>query len=178
MRSAERVPVSMGELRGRRTTNDNHDLPEPWMETPGKFDCFQRAIYDIIEMIVQLPQYQKHPFTMKWSALKRRPKTPMTSEISWRNVKMILGVKDLFEYKEFLRQCPNLPSYVCIQPSLTTNRGFDFGVYDYSNLERDEDYKQSSAANLSEVPTTPDTKISKQLPKAITPRFPITDEHT
>ena len=65
MRSAERVPESTGELRGRHTTNDNHDLPKPCMETvtPGKFDRFQQAIYDIIEMIVQQPQYQKHPFT-------------------------------------------------------------------------------------------------------------------
>jgi len=174
-RSASRVPASTSGLRGRRTANDNDDLPEPWMETvtPGKFERFQKAIYGVIEMIVQQPEYQKHPFTTKWNDLKRRPRTPMTSIITWRIVKLILGIKDLFEYKEFLRQCPNLPNYIRIQPSLTTNRGFDFGVNDYSNLENDGDYKPSPEETSNEVPTTPETKPSPHRPPAVTPRNQI-----
>ena len=53
----------------------------------------------------------------------------MTSQITWQNVKTILGIKDLFEYKEFLQHCPNLNNYVCIQPSSMTNCGFDFSIY-------------------------------------------------
>ena len=92
-RSASWVPVSTSGLRGQCHTNDSDDLPEPWMETvtPGKFDRFQKVIYNTIELIISQSEYQKHPFTMKWNQLKCRPRTPMTSTITWRNVKMILG---------------------------------------------------------------------------------------
>jgi len=90
-------------------------------------------------------------------------------------------IKDLFEYKEFLRQCPNLPNYIWIQPSLTTNRGFDFGVYDYSNLLNDGDYTlsleanstPSPEANSKEIPTTPEPKPTSHRPPAVTPRNQI-----
>lgn len=129
-RSAARSPAYMSTVRVQRSPNDDFRIPEPWMETvtPGKFAHFQSVIFLTIEKIVSQPEYRKHAFTKQWESLKRRPKTPMTQEITWRNVKTIIGVKDLFEYRTFLQRCPNISNYVRIQPSLTTSRGFDFGV--------------------------------------------------
>jgi len=158
-RSASRVPVPT-----RRNSNDDFSIPEPWMETvtPGKFDRFQAVIFLAVEHIISQPEYCQHPFTKKWESLKRRPKTPMTQEITWRNVKTILGIKDIFEYKDFLQRCPNLNNYIRIQTSLTTPRGFDFGVYDYSSLTTEKDGNPAAKAPTTQDMDDPTTPIREQ----------------
>ena len=77
MCSASWVPAPMSCLHRQCNANDSDDLPEPWMEmiTPGKFERFQKVIYDTIELIVQQSEYQKHPFAIKWNELKCHPRT-------------------------------------------------------------------------------------------------------
>ena len=177
-RNASRIPVPTSTARGRtaRTSNDDFHTSEPWMETvtAGKIAAFQAVIFFAIEHIVAKPEYQNHPFTKKWNKLKRVPKTPMSSKINWRYVKVILNVRDVFEYKTFLQQCPTLSEYIRIQPSLTTNRGFDFGVYDYSSLSMEDNLKPSdeeaSISNDTDAPTTPEENSEVQIIPSVTPK--------
>lgn len=163
----------------RRNSNDELFLPEPWMETvtPGKFERFQKAIFLAIEQIIAQPEYANHSFATKWKSLKRVPKTPMSDSITWRHVKIILGIKDLFDYKAFLQGCPNLHNYIRIQPSITTNRGFDFGVYAYSGLMQDTEANTVGGAEIlyeSDVTETPKTErpTIQEIP-AVTPKLTI-----
>ena len=181
-RSAPRVLASTDNLRNQRKTNDELHIPEPWMETvsPGKFERFQATIFNLVEQIISQPEYRNHRFTKKWIALKNRPKTPMQSKITWRNVKTILGLKDLHEYKDFLQQCPNLNNYIRIQPSMTSNRGFDFGLYDYSgiteenlsqaNTDIEVESNEFESNKNAEAPTTPEISITITNIPAVTPK--------
>lgn len=180
-RGAPRVRTPTDSSRGRDPSysNDRVFLPEPWMETvtPGKFDRFQSVIYSAVETIISQPQYEQHAFTKRWNALKRIPKTPMSRTITWRHVKIILGIRDLFDYKSFLQRCPNLNNYIRIQPSMTTTRGFDFGVYDYSSLSSTDDTKSAgkSTTNHSDIdaPTTPEATTTVPIIPSVTPKLVI-----
>jgi len=117
-----------------RTTNsktNNGDEKEPWMETatPGKFDQFQVQIFSVIEFLTSKPEHKNHAFTKRWLRLKRSPHTPMTNNITWRNLKILLGITTMFEYRDFLLDCPEFSTVVKIQTSRTTRSGFDFGIY-------------------------------------------------
>jgi len=112
------------------TANDENEK-QPWMETatPGKFDVFQTKIFPIIEYLTAKPEHANHVFTKRWMKLKRTPNTPMTVDITWRNLKILLGIKTMFEYRDFLTQCPEFHSAIKLQNSKTTRSGFDFGIY-------------------------------------------------
>jgi len=107
--------------------------PEIWMETvtPALFHNFQTKIYPIVERIVNHPDHANHPFTIKWQKLcSNIHKHPMTASISWRSLKSLLDLDDIFHYKEFLQQCPQIDAYIKFSPSQTTKNGFDFGLYE------------------------------------------------
>jgi hypothetical protein len=46
----------------------------------------------------------------------------------------MLGINDLFQYKDFIQQCPGINHYIRFASSNTTKSWFDYGIYDYSNL--------------------------------------------
>jgi hypothetical protein len=96
--------------------------------TPGKFSDFQTTIFPIIEYLTAKPEHANHAFTKKWTTLKRSPNTPMGMDISWRNVKMLLGINTMHQYKDFLATCPALNTAVKFHSSTTTRSGFDFSV--------------------------------------------------
>jgi hypothetical protein len=52
----------------------------------------------------------------------------MSATISWRHLKVLLGIENLFQYKDFLGQCPEFSERVRILPSKTTRSGFDYGI--------------------------------------------------
>jgi hypothetical protein len=59
----------------------------------------------------------------------------MKMDITWRNLKILLGIKTMFEYRDFLIQCPEFLSAVKLQNSRTTKSGFDFGISSsYKNM--------------------------------------------
>jgi hypothetical protein len=103
---------------------------EPWMETvtPGKFSKFQHKIFPIVEVLVSKPEHAANAFTKKWNNLKRKPKTLMSAGISWRNLKILMGIETLLQYKDFLVQCPGFGECVRIVPSKSTRSGFNYGV--------------------------------------------------
>lgn len=119
-----------GDAQEPWTTNDGNEK-QPWMETatPGKFDGFQAKIFPVIEYLTAKPEHANHAFTKRWLSLKRTPNTPMTVDITWRNLKILLGIKTMFEYRDFLTQCPGFSSAVKLKNSRTTKCGFDFGIY-------------------------------------------------
>ena len=126
--------ASRGSPTTTRSTNsstNDADEKEPWMEraTPGKFELFQVKIFPVVDYLISQPDHANHAFTKRWLQLKRTPNIPMTENISWRNLKILLGIKTLFEYRDFLTQCPGLSSAVKFQHSKTTKSGFEFGVY-------------------------------------------------
>jgi hypothetical protein len=120
----------------REITTDGNEK-QPWMETatPGKFDLFQAKIFPVIEYLTAKPENTNHAFTKRWMILKRTPNTPMKVDITWRNLKILLGIKTMFEYHDFLTQCPEFSSVIKLQNSRTTKSGFDFGIYSsYTNM--------------------------------------------
>jgi hypothetical protein len=103
--------------------------------TPGKFTNFQKKIFPVVEHLTSKPEYANHAFTKKWTMLKRTPNTPMTLDISWRNIKILLGIKDMFQYRDMLVQCPDFTHFVKIQNRKTTRSGFDFGILHHVNTD-------------------------------------------
>jgi len=61
--------------------------------------------------------------------LKRSPNIPMTAKNSWRNLKILLGIKDLPQYHDFLVKCPDIDTAVIFKSSQFTKSRFDFGIY-------------------------------------------------
>mmetsp|Transcript_10383 Transcript_10383/g.14954 ORF Transcript_10383/g.14954 Transcript_10383/m.14954 type:complete len:1057 (-) Transcript_10383:6976-10146(-) len=116
------------------STNANVDdvKPEPWMETvtPGKFTNFQTKVFTIVNEITNKPENSQHHFTIKWKRLCQITKNPMSATISWRSLKGLLGLRDIFDYKAYIQQCPNIAEYIKFAPSTATKTGFDFGVYE------------------------------------------------
>ena len=96
------------------------NLSEPWMETvtPGKFCEFQQAIFVIVEEIAMKLENSNHHFTKQWIKL-RQAKNPMSPNLLWRTIKN-MGFVDIFAYKDFLQQCPNINERVHFAPSRTT----------------------------------------------------------
>ena len=90
-------------LRASHSKTNDDDEKEPWMETatPGKFNLFQKQIFPVIEFLTSKPEHMNHAFTKQWLRLKRTPHTPMTNHITWRNLKILLGIKSLFDYRDF-----------------------------------------------------------------------------
>ena len=122
--------------RSSTTTPRSASMPtngekEPWMETatPKKFDEFQLKIFPVIEYLTAKPEHANHALTKRWLTLKRTPNIPMAATITWRNLKILLGIKTMFEYCDFLTQCPEFSSAVKLQNSRTSKSGFDFGIY-------------------------------------------------
>ena len=110
-------------------TNDGND-DEPWMETatPGKFDVFQPKIFPILDSLTAKPEYATHAFTKRWMALKRIPNNPMSATIKWRNIKVLLGINTMHQYRDFIAQCPGIATAVVMRSSSTTKSGFDYGI--------------------------------------------------
>jgi hypothetical protein len=96
--------------------------------TPGKFSQFQNKIFPVVEYLSSKLEHATHSFTKKWTALKCTPNNPMISNISWRNIKILLCIKELSQYRDFLVQCPEFTTLVKIQNSKSTRSGFDFGI--------------------------------------------------
>jgi hypothetical protein len=92
----------------------SNQASEPWMETatPGKFTDFQTPVFTVVEKIVSKPENAHHPFTTKWKKLCRVPKNPMSATISWRSLKGLLQLSDIFDYKNYIQQCPNIAEYI------------------------------------------------------------------
>jgi hypothetical protein len=109
---------------------DKKQDSEPWMETvtAGKFTKFQQTVYHIITEIVNKPEHASHPFTETWKQLHHAPKNPMSPELSWYRLKGVLGLHDIFEYKNFVQKCPTIAEYITFASSKATKNGFDFGV--------------------------------------------------
>jgi hypothetical protein len=116
--------------------DDDKSGQGPWMETatPGKFHLFQAKIFPIVDAITAKAEYAQHKFVKKWEDLKRKPK-PMSATISWRNLKVLLGIENMFQYKDFLGQCPEFAEHVRIQSSKTTRSGFDYGILELPSTD-------------------------------------------
>ena len=102
----------------------------PWMETatPGKFPHFQKTIFPIIESLTEKPESVNHSFTKRWKRLKRIPNNPMAVDITWRNVKVLLSINNMHQYRDFIAQCPAIDTAVILHSSATTKSSFDYGV--------------------------------------------------
>jgi hypothetical protein len=103
---------------------------EPWIQTAlnSKFATFQKFIFPIIEDIIGKYPNQNHPFIKEWHKCKKDALYPMTPKISWKNLKLLLQITDLKEYRTFLQKCPNTGNYVRMVPSKTNHSSFDYGL--------------------------------------------------
>ena len=120
-------PTSLRNPTSKTNDGDDQGL---WMETatPGKFSVFHNKISPIIEFLTSKPEHASNAFVKKWAVLKRTPNIPMTADITWRNAKILIGIQDMFQYRDFLTQCPEFASFVKLHRSATTRWGFDYGI--------------------------------------------------
>jgi len=120
-----------GTSRAVGTGISDDDHKEPWMHTatPGKFTVLHETLYSIVEQIVKKPEHANNAFIKKWKQLKRLPKNNrMNAKISWYKAKILLKIEDLFQYRDFILQCPDIQQYVRFSASKTTRSGFDYGI--------------------------------------------------
>jgi hypothetical protein len=132
---------------------------ELWMQTvtPGQaqFSNFQTKVFIIVQQIVRKPEHAKHPFTIKWQKLcSSLHKQPMTASIKWRSLKVLLGIGDIFDYKDFLLKCPDIGEYIKFTSSKTTKNGLDYGLYEKAH----DDARIPSSSPSIESPSTLDTQ--------------------
>lgn len=122
-----------GAVMSSTTNAGTNSRSEPWMQTatPGQFKEFQMKIFEVIQVIVKKPENAHHPFTVSWTKLCKNPRNPMSADTSWRSVKNLLGLQDIFGYRDYIQQCPAITEYIKFAPSQATKTGFDFGVYDH-----------------------------------------------
>jgi len=134
-----------------------NNASEPWMEsvTPGQFSTFQLKVFPIVQAIANKPENAHHPFIIKWEKLCSTTlhKYPMNATISWRSLKGLLGLTDIFDYKDFLLQCPELDEYIKFTPSQTTKNGFDYGIYERSHHESEADILPTSSHSVDSPST-------------------------
>jgi hypothetical protein len=130
--------------------------------TPGKFPEFQKKIFPVVEYLTSKREYAKHTFTKQWTALKRIPNNPMTADITWRNLKILLDIKDMSQYRDFLVQCPDFTKAVQLRNSKTTRSGFDFGVVPNLHLPTFTPLSSPIAKDEEETSYVFDVDISRE----------------
>jgi len=90
-----------------QTNNDANpsSTSEPWMKTVviSTFGEFQKEIFPIIDSIVSKSQYKDNSFVKQWKIHKKNARKPMCSTITWRNVKALLNIQDLQQYRAYLQ---------------------------------------------------------------------------
>jgi len=67
------------------------------------FGEFQKEIFPIIDSIVSKSQYKDNSFVKQWKIHKKNARKPMCSTITWRNVKALLNIQDLQQYRAYLQ---------------------------------------------------------------------------
>jgi hypothetical protein len=156
-----RSPIT---LRSSSSNTNDGDPQEPWMETatPGKFPEFQKKIFPVVEYLTSKREYAKHTFTKQWTALKRIPNNPMTADITWRNLKILLDIKDMSQYRDFLVQYPDFTKAVQLRNSKTTRSGFDFGIVPNPHLPTFTPLSLPNAKDEEETSYVFDVDISRE----------------
>ena len=87
-----------------------------------------KEIFPIIESIIVQPQFKDNSFVKQLKFYKKSARKPMCSTITWRNVKLLLDIQDLNEYRVYLQKCPSISKYIRMCPSKSTQSGFDYGI--------------------------------------------------
>ena len=77
-----------------------HDI-----QTSSQFIVFQAAVFDTIQAWATAPNTRNHPFHTKW---KKALFTGMDRYKNFNQVRKILKIEKLFEYLEFVSQCPDV----------------------------------------------------------------------
>ena len=125
-RAARVVTSTLGTNANSLTVSE-----EPWMKTVviSTFAAFQREIFPIVDSIATTQaQFKDHSFVKQWKIYKNNARKPMCDTITWRNLKSLLGITELNQYRSYLQKCPTISTYVRLQPSKSTQSGFDYGI--------------------------------------------------
>jgi hypothetical protein len=170
-----------------KTNNDGQQ--GIWMETatPGKFSEFQRKIFPVIEFLTSKPAHAAHAFTKRWHTLKRTPNIPMAVDITWRHLKILLTIDTMFQYRDFLAQCPDFSTIVTLRTSKSTKSGFDFGIKPNFDVQESPDLiiasvlddDSSYVFDVHLPPDTPSANIDVPVPsvdKTVPPNIDTTPE--
>ena len=113
------------------STNDNsNQIPnaEPWMKTVVICSDSQQEIFPIIESLSNDPYFKDNTFVKQWKIYKKNARKPMCSTITWRNLKSLLNIHDLNQYRIYLQKCPNVAKFIRMHSSKNTQSGFDYGI--------------------------------------------------
>jgi hypothetical protein len=86
-------------------------------------------VYPIVEQIIVDKAYQKHPFKLKWRHLQGKSnRTPLIRHSSWQNVKLLLEIEDITQYREFIMTCPTIEQFLIMK---SKSKGtVEFGIYE------------------------------------------------
>ena len=151
LRSFEPMTIRPPDLQNlRKHMNHGWNLPHR-----DNFASFLMKLFPIVQDIANRPEHAHHPFIIKWEKLCSATlhKYPMSAMISWRSLKALLGINDIFDYNDFLQQCPEIDEYIKFAPSQSTKNGFDFGIYEHPNHNPEGDILQSSSPSIDSPST-------------------------
>jgi hypothetical protein len=99
------------------TTNTNI------LVTLSTIGTFHFHVYPIIQQILKSPDYQTHPFMVKWRNIMNQgePKISGTSSFHSITKRLSLNPMDVMGYHHFIKSCPTIEDHVVIMDSAMAN---------------------------------------------------------
>lgn len=73
----------------------------------------------------------------------------MAVDITWRGMKILLGINNMHQYRDFVAQCPDITMAVRLRSSSTTKSGFDYGVIESYKVLDTNLFPSTTDSNLS-----------------------------
>jgi hypothetical protein len=119
----------------------------PWLQqyTQWTFEQLHSQIYPIVEKILEDKMFREHPFRIKWRQLQGTGnKYPMMKNSSWRNIKLLLEIEDISQYREFIATCPTIEHHIHLKAKSKTQ-------VEFGNLHT-EDGNESLITEQEQIP--------------------------
>jgi len=134
---------------------------------PWTFDKLHLQLYSIVEYILK-KTYCDHPFKLKWKELQDPTiKYPLSENISWRSIKLLLDIEDLSQYRDFIVQCPSIENY--IQLTNKAKNTVEFGILKPIMETNDNEHKEMGTTLIPSIDKTSEDKTIQDILHTVIP---------
>jgi hypothetical protein len=148
---------------------DKSTTSTPWLQhfTPWTFDELHSQLYSIVEYILK-NTYHDHPFKLKWKELQDPAiKYPLSENISWRSIKLLLDMEDLSQYRDFIVQSPSIENY--IQLTNKAKNTVEFGILKPIMETNDDEHKEMGTTLIPSIDKTSEDKTIEDILHTVIP---------
>jgi hypothetical protein len=148
---------------------DKSTTSTPWLQQfmPWTFDKLHSQLYSIVEYILK-KTYRDHPFKLKWKELQDPAfKYPLSENISWRSIKLLLDIEDLSQYQDFIVQCPSIENY--IQLTNKAKNTVEFGILNSIRETNDDEHKEMGTTPIPSIDKTSEDKTIQDILHTVIP---------